>query len=486
MAVANVPKPKVVSTQYGGFDNGFVETVPGRYVCSTVCTKVLRDPHITSCCGQHVCETCLNYWFEKYREQSCPHCRAKGSDFKHFLDKKLKREISELKIWCSNKDKGCNWRDELQTLEKHIKSSDGCSYVEVECPNFPFISTINKCPKMLRKDLDEHIRNACKFRLVTCIHCNEKQKHFYQLSHHHRCTCTQYPCPCPNKCGTQNIPRKDVRTHRNECPLEAVECPFAEAGCDIKLVRNQLKKHQTDYQQTHLLQLMTDYRKSKEALTATKAALAATKATLAATKATLTETNTTLATLAITNGRLESMQEGISRELQKAKVTRDLEPILKSIQTSLGQNKINKKGIEYGLQFTIPAESYFKDNREWYSPAFYVRYFKVCVLARYILHSGLLEWALVVLGTERDMCEDILQGKIEDSIIEFDLPCASNPSKMYMHNVIKARKNSEIKPKPYPMTLTIFISEMIEYVHCFHCAFGDSALLRTLNSSCFL
>ncbi len=132
MAVANVPE--AANTAYGGYDNDFVETVPDRYVC-TVCTKVLRDPHLTSCCGQHFCETCLNYWFEKHRQQSCPHCRTKGSGFNHFLDKKLKREISELKIWCSNKDKGCEWRDELQSLEKHIKSDRGCGYVKVKCPN---------------------------------------------------------------------------------------------------------------------------------------------------------------------------------------------------------------------------------------------------------------------------------------------------------------------------------------------------------------
>ena len=441
MAVANVPE--AVNTQYGGYggyDNDFVETVPDRYVCSTVCTKVLRDPHLTSCCGQHFCETCLNYWFEKHRQKSCPHCRAKGSGFNHFLDKKLKREISELKIWCSNKDKGCKWRDELQNLEKHIKSDDGCSYVEVKCPQA--ISFI-KCPKLLRKDLDEHIRNTCKYRSGTCIHCNEKLRHFYLLLFHHR-HCEQYPCPCPNKCGTGNMPRKDVSTHRNECPLEPVECTFAEAGCKIKLVRNQLDKHLTDNQQTHLIQLMTEYKKLKKVQKETVKTLEETKRAQT-----------------ITTGRLESMQEGISRELQKAKVTRDLEPVLKSIQTKLGssQNKINDEGIEHGLQFSIPAESYFEDNKKWYSPTFYVRDFKTCVQVRYIPHSGLLEWALVVLGTERGRCGEILQGHIEDSLIEFNLPCVNNPSEMYMHNVLK-RDCGKIKSKLQPLILTVYISEM--------------------------
>ena len=447
MAVANVPG--AVNTEYGGYDNDFVETVPDRYVCSAVCTKVLRDPHLTSCCGQHFCETCLNYWFEKHRRQSCPHCRAKGSRFKHFLDKKLKREISELKIWCSNKDKGCKWRDKLQNLKKHIKSDDGCGYVEIKCPNCPELFLLKKCPKMLRKDLDEHIRNTCEHRSVTCMYCNEKQEHFYQLSGHHRFECKQYPCPCPNECGTGNMPRKDVSTHCNECPLQRVECTFAEAGCEIKLVRNQLDKHLTDNQQTHLIQLMTHYKNVK--------------------KETAEKLEQTRTALTITTGRLESMQEGISRELQKAKITRDLEPVLKSIQTKLGssQNKINEKGIEHGLQFSIPAESYFKNNREWYSPAFYVRDFKVCVQARYIPHSGLLDWALVILGTERGECGDILEGQIEDLLIDFNLPCVNEPSEMYMHNVIKGNCTGEMKPKPQPLTLTVYLSNTFMLCKCF-------------------
>ena len=452
MAVANVPE--AVNTEYGGYDNDFVETVPDRYECSTVCTKVLKDPHLTSCCGQHFCETCLNYWFEKHRQKSCPHCRAKGSGFNHFLDKKLKREISELKIWCSNKDKGCKWRNELQSLEKHIKSADGCGYVKVECTIM-----FEECPKILRKDLDEHVRNTCEYRSVTCIHCNKKLP-FYTLSNHHS-HCEQYPCPCPNECGSGNMPRQDLPTHRNECPLERVECTFAEAGCKIKLVRNQLDKHLTDNQQTHLIQLMTDYKKVKKVQKETTETLEQTKRAQT-----------------VTTGRLESMQEGISRELQKAKVTRDLEPVLKSIRTNLGssENKITDEGIEHGLQFSIPTESYFKDNREWYSPAFYVKDFKVCVQARYFPRISKLGWALVVLGTERGRCEDILKGKIEGSItiFNFRLPCVNDSSKMYMHNVIKVLGGTKTKLTPPPITITIFINGLQNCQRCDQASASDS------------
>lgn len=85
MAERNVPED-----QFGGYEQDFIGVVPDRYICNTVCIKVLCDPHLTSCCGQHFCESCLNNWFTKHRKPSCPYCRAEGSDFNHFLDKKTK------------------------------------------------------------------------------------------------------------------------------------------------------------------------------------------------------------------------------------------------------------------------------------------------------------------------------------------------------------------------------------------------------------
>ena len=49
---------------YGGFDYKFVGAVDD-FICS-ICTKVLREPHLTVCCGQHYCSSCLKHW-EKTR-----------------------------------------------------------------------------------------------------------------------------------------------------------------------------------------------------------------------------------------------------------------------------------------------------------------------------------------------------------------------------------------------------------------------------------
>ena len=55
----------------------------------------------------------------------------------HVLDKKLKREIDSLRIHCINNELevGCQWIGEVGSLRDHLKSANGCGYVEVECPN---------------------------------------------------------------------------------------------------------------------------------------------------------------------------------------------------------------------------------------------------------------------------------------------------------------------------------------------------------------
>ena len=453
MALANSPEP----INYGGYDYNFVNMVQDRLYCSTVCTKVLRDPHLTKCCGQHFCESCLNYWFEKHHGQSCPHCRAEGNEFQHFLNKSLKREISELKVWCSNKHKGCEWSGEVDGLEKHINSEDGCRYVEIECPNNNnqiltiFERDLPMCPKILRKDLDQHTQKTCVRRLVACKFCTENGTH-YRIEGRHSDVCKKYPLACPNKCGVPSIPREDMPAHREECPLEPLTCPFAEAGCGVKLVRQQFDKHLADNQQVHLLQLMGDYKKMKEQLNKM-------------TKAFTVET-----------GRLKSLQESISRDvvqLQGVQEISGMDSILNSVQTKLGtgKNKIDIEGIDNGLTFTVPSEKYFEHNKDWYSPDLYIKHFKTCLLAQ-LVPPGYLKWSFVVLEQKRELCGNMLIGRAPIwNDIMFELPCPFETGMNQTHATIPAKQLEKAKPTTRPLPLTVFIKrDMLCLLHCAHCS----------------
>ena len=235
MAIANQP-------QYGGYEYEFVEKVPARCVCSVICSKICRDPHLLVCCGKHVCETCLNQWIksqEKLKQQEeqqkktmCPHCRREN--FIHVEDLSVRQEIDELKIRCIHclrkdlEEEGCSWVGELSTLKTHLASEKGCGYVEVDCPN--------KCKKQLkRKNLTTH---TC-----TCQHC-EKEDTYQTITEKHYDECPNYPLDCPNGCGVRRIKRAEMGHHRRTCPLELIDCSNR---CKKQLLRKDLDDHLTQH-----------------------------------------------------------------------------------------------------------------------------------------------------------------------------------------------------------------------------------------------
>ena len=59
-------------------------------------------------------------------------------------NKQVDRKIRSLHIFCTNKEKGCEWQGELNDLNVHINESNekGCTYVVVECTE--------ACGEMLR------------------------------------------------------------------------------------------------------------------------------------------------------------------------------------------------------------------------------------------------------------------------------------------------------------------------------------------------
>ena len=246
----------------GGYEYKFVDETPNKFICN-ICTKVLRDPHLTECCGQHFCESCIKHWVSQNRAKGCPHCRQ--YKFVHILNKALKREINELKVCCINQEKGCEWKNELDNLETHMKN---CGYVEVECSN-------NCKIRLMRNELAEHLLSECLLRKYRCVHCHlmgtyhaitgdcppDNKRCPAHPGHYESCPELKLAC---SKCGERNIKRKDMTKHRSQCPMESVECQFKEAGCDMKLLRNELDDHMTQSTQQHLVLMMKAFQELKK------------------------------------------------------------------------------------------------------------------------------------------------------------------------------------------------------------------------------
>ena len=241
---------------YGGHEHKFVGETIEKFTCN-ICAKVQRDPHLTSCCGQHFCESCLNHWFKKRGKKVCPHCR--DENFIHIINKAHKREIDKLKIYCTHSVVECQWVGELCNLQTHLNSVSGCGYVEVECPNKckePSVLQLNdKIRLFKRKDLQEHCKNECPLRRYKCKHCGlvdtykaitGRGGYYLPSGDHHYAMCPNFPLDCPNDCGVRAIKRKDMTTHRNKCLKELVVCPNKcriSSSSTRQVMRIDLQKH---------------------------------------------------------------------------------------------------------------------------------------------------------------------------------------------------------------------------------------------------
>ena len=248
------PTQVIKEQKYGGYDFNFAEVVPEHFLCLTVCTKVLRIPQLTACCGQHFCQSCLQQWFAKHNKVTCPHCREENINY--IADKPLKRKIDELKIHCTKFEAGCDWVGELSALSTHLESEKGCGYIEVNCTN--------KCGKKLyRKDLADHITQYCPLRKYVCQYC-EIEGTYQNITEEHYEACKKYPLKCPNDCGASEIPRDELDQHRVKCPLEPAQCPFSETGCDVSLVQRDLQDHMIANTPQHLLLVMNAFQSMKK------------------------------------------------------------------------------------------------------------------------------------------------------------------------------------------------------------------------------
>ena len=156
------------SEGYGGYDEYFLEAAPERLICS-ICTKVMRDPHLMACCGKEFCISCLQSWFNQQTTDQCPHCRAtkQNHDVLHILDKGVKSEIESQMILCTNYKEGCVWVGELRNLEPHLGQ---CDYVKIDCPKGCKTSQ-GILTSLLRKDLTVHLSDLCELREKQCQHC---------------------------------------------------------------------------------------------------------------------------------------------------------------------------------------------------------------------------------------------------------------------------------------------------------------------------
>ena len=249
------------ATDCGGYEYTFIEPPPHRYICN-ICHHPSREPCMTGeCCqGQTICKSCLDQWqMKNSKATACPVCGKKG-DFTAYPNYHIKREIKSLNIYCTNKEKGCEWQGELSDISNHLGNSDGCQFEEVECSNV--------CGKIIeRQFLTSHVETECPHREVNCQYCHDTGEHQF-IEGQHKEECPKFSLLCPNKCRVNNILRKDMEAHRKECPLEMIHCEYHKVGCKRKLPRKYLEEHKKQKMEEHLMMTTSELTDTKAQLSA--------------------------------------------------------------------------------------------------------------------------------------------------------------------------------------------------------------------------
>ena len=229
-----------LSTDTGGYDYSCVDIPPDRLVCR-ICHFTSRDPHLSVCCGHTFCSSCLAN-AKKANILICPVCR--DEEFVSVPNKQVGREIRSLHVMCTNKERGCEWQGELNDINNHFGSSNGCQFEDVKCSN--------ECGKMLQRQyLTSHVEIECPCRNVDCQYCHITGEHQF-IEGEHKEQCPKVFLSCPNKCGIGSLLREDMEVHRKECPLEMIQCEYHNVGCEERMMRKRKKKHEQQKMKEHL------------------------------------------------------------------------------------------------------------------------------------------------------------------------------------------------------------------------------------------
>ena len=215
----------------GGYDYQFVDEPPQEILICKICLLASRDPYLSVCCGHVFCKSCIDSAKQNTAiVKACPVCRNR--EFTTVVNKQVDRLVKSLHIFCTNKGKGCKWQGELNDIDNHLHSSDGCHFEDILCTN--------ECGKVIQRcDLKSHLDSDCPHHKANCLYCHVKIEH--KLYSKHKKECPKFPVPCPNKCKVGNIPRENLQKHLgDECMLQNITCSNK---CGVVLQRQFLTFH---------------------------------------------------------------------------------------------------------------------------------------------------------------------------------------------------------------------------------------------------
>ena len=269
----------------GGYDAHFVDPLADRFSCP-ICQLALRDPIVTDC-GHQFCQECV----QPLKEGGllvCPICRTQLKETEIYPNNFLKREVLSLKIRCDQHKDGCKWIQELRDRDEHNKT---CGHVSEQCTN-----TCGK--RVMKKDMEDHLKTNCSKRKVPCQHCYCMMP--YDNLDDHYGKCNMFPVSCRFQCG-KRVARKEMEQHvsrQGTCPNSPLACDFREAGtvgCNFTGNRGELESHLQENMALHLSLVMTALTTTSRRLSCVEEQLAISEKRFAQSESLLSTTRVSLA-----------------------------------------------------------------------------------------------------------------------------------------------------------------------------------------------
>ncbi len=160
------------------------------------------------------------------------------------------REIKELGVRCSSRERGCPWTGAIGTLDTHLGT---CEYLLVTCPNMCEDDKDGELTQLMRKDLEEHVQSRCLKRAFDCPHCGEKGT-YASITVEHDKVCDKKMVACPNQGSgcLLSMERGKTKQHVSVCEFTEVACAYESLGCGVRMMRKDVEKHKREAREKHL------------------------------------------------------------------------------------------------------------------------------------------------------------------------------------------------------------------------------------------
>ena len=251
MAARNDKEEEEDSKSDGGYCYTFVDPGPSNEQMCLICQVVVRKACQANCCGKIFCKGCLEGLRQYSDNFNCPNCRT-NLNGRYFEDTRADREISHLQIYCTNKEKGCNWQGNLKDIDTHIKA---CRNEEVTC---------DKCDDVMqRHQLETHNNDECLQRDYKCPHCKAVGIYIVMTTSHLE-ECLDLVLTCPNEGCENKIKRREMGSHYQKCPKEVIKCPYHNIGCETEMKREMMDEHMEINTKAHLQNAVEKIREQRK------------------------------------------------------------------------------------------------------------------------------------------------------------------------------------------------------------------------------